>query len=1151
MLSVSGVLDICIKEFKQISDVSAFKAFFEKYSDLLYITETFSDEAYENMFKTFANTNKESIIAYSDLALAVDTLVNVEKAKIAQFLEELNAASAEGDNEKIETLLTETYADCIPFEIDTSEFKNPGAIYKKMTGITYYSVEEVENVFYAVFEAQRYAEEGRDNAVIMSSVSKYFDGWTVLRSNNFGGVSLSLGDENVATLSAYEGLKSPGKGSVETGLDGYVYQAPGSFGNNIESVAAAVDSANGTVAFNNQDGNFTIKDASGNRAKSQTIITVFDLTKPKGRVTGTLSDGWHNIVIDFTEKGTSFGPLPENLRNKEKLTYRIEKSFAFADVMVKAADAPDTEYVFLGTKATSNPTNSYWFVKFEGDAATAEISNIGVYAATPNVKYDTSGYTLRDNYSFSANGESGHTMQDLLNVTPAVTMGSPVVNANGILELPKGSSLHFGGYNANLTPFDRAEIDITVSVPTGKSIFNYFADNSGNRNQNYYWGLGEVNGTTVRYEKSWETGKFYSLKFVTQVAEHDETGRPRTSASLYVKDAATNKWVCLARNILLEWKQDVTLPQIMFYLQTDDATQKMLVSDFALKTYTKDSGDYSYINNTVDMPAIDYNFSFDYMRINGDDATEFVIGGLDYHQTFQIETPAEDTWYRFYGTVKNTQNTSQKKITLYRADTAGNIVTIAENLPMLTSAGNNGVKFRLSDATTGGIKLKNIRVYNGKALDVISASANGGTATVIADFLNNNAAMSEDATILTGVYNNDVLSGAGMYTLTDDLSAYGTKRVTITDVGYDEEFKVNDGVHILFVTVNKGCSVDFVETDEIIDTELHLRELMNAEYDEIQKGREVNDHENWKKVEYTARVPEKDVQLTGAFGDLFQQNASRIKKCIKTPCYLVPNENKPDDKGWSEWLPAANEGRIIGGAAKVFTWTGDKELREFVDKMVDKVSDNMRDDGFYGYSKEEESFAVNYIPNEENTREVILNSERKNYDRQFWTYGMIAAHKVGNQKALSLVRRMYDWMEDSQYGPNMLLGHNATNAFMGTLVLAETAMGKDEDILFNQRFLDQKYWESELTNRNPVAFYKYPGDRPHCYALLGILALVLEYRLTGEKHYLDVALGGWDVYSRYYKHIGGTTAICEIDGPYLMALTGEFEEDVPILDINL
>lgn len=347
-----------------------------------------------------------------------------------------------------------------------------------------------------------------------------------------------------------------------------------------------------------------------------------------------------------------------------------------------------------------------------------------------------------------------------------------------------------------------------------------------------------------------------------------------------------------------------------------------------------------------------------------------------------------------------------------------------------------------------------------------------------------------------------------------------------------KNFKMDDGVHTLFVTAKKDCCIDFIETDEIMDMELYLRELMNAEYDEIQKGRVVNDPENWERIEYAARVPEKDMQLTGMFGELFQQNISRIKECIKTPYYLVPNENNPDDKGWSEWLPASNDGRIIGGAAKAFVWTGDNELREFVDRMVDKVSDNMREDGFYCYSKEEESFAVNYIPNEENTKEVILNSERKNYDRQFWTYGMIAADKAGNTKALPLVRRMYDWMESSEYGPNMLLGHNATNAFMGTLVLADTAMGKDDDILFNQKFLDQKYWEREFINRNPVAFYNYPGDRPHCYELLQILALVHEYRLTGEKHYIDAALGGWEVYSKYHKHIGGTTAICEIDGPY-------------------
>lgn len=783
----SGALNICIGEFKQISNVSELKAFFEKYSDLLYITDTFSDEAYSNMFTAFSLIDKENIREYSDLAEDIDLLVDAEKAKIKQFLNELNTAAAAGDSKEIETLLTVTYADIIPFEIDTSEFQNPGAIYKKMTGITYYSIDEVENVFYAVFEAQRYAEEGRDNAIIMSSVSKYFDGWNVIRSNNFGGVSISQQDENIATLSAYEGLKSAGKDSVETGLEGYVYQAPGSFGSNIESAAATVDSANGTVTFNNQDGNFTVKDASGSRAKSNSIITVFDITKPKGMVTGTFCDGYHSVKFDFTEKGTDIAPLPESLRNAEKLTYRIEKSLGAADIMVKAANAPDTDYVVLGNKTKSDAPKSYWFVKFEGNAATAEISNIGVYAATPNVKYDISGYTLRDDYSFSANGTSGYSMQDLINVSPAITTGSPVVDADGNLELAQGSDLSFGGYSDNLTSFDRAELDITVSVPTGDNMFIYWADNSGNRYQSYYWGLGETNGVSSQYEKSWETGKFYSLKFITQVAEHDETGRPRTSASLYVKDTATGKWVCLARNIVLEWRQSVTLPQIMLYLQTNDSTHKMVVSDFALKTYTKSAGEYSYINNAVDMPSIDYNFSFDYMRINGNDATEFVIGGTDYHQTFQIESVEEDIWYRFYGTVKNTQNTAQKRITLYRADIEGNIVTIAENLPMLKSAGNNGIKFRLSDTTSGGVKLKNIRVYNGKALDVISAKANNGSATVIADFLNDGVAMSEDATILTGIYNNDVLSGAGMDTLTGDLPAYGTKPVTITNVKYNNE----------------------------------------------------------------------------------------------------------------------------------------------------------------------------------------------------------------------------------------------------------------------------------------------------------------------------------------------------------------------------
>ncbi len=156
-----------------------------------------------------------------------------------------------------------------------------------------------------------------------------------------------------------------------------------------------------------------------------------------------------------------------------------------------------------------------------------------------------------------------------------------------------------------------------------------------------------------------------------------------------------------------------------------------------------------------------------------------------------LTTTEPSTWYKFFGTVKmvpeNKAAGTKDAITLYMVDTAGNITKLADNLPMKNASGGNGIKFKLANTKTAEIKLKNVRVYNGKALDIISGKTEGGKATVIADFLNDSAAMSEDAVILTGVYDDTVLSGAGIYNLTDDLDAYGTKRVTITDVGYNTE----------------------------------------------------------------------------------------------------------------------------------------------------------------------------------------------------------------------------------------------------------------------------------------------------------------------------------------------------------------------------
>ena len=67
----------------------------------------------------------------------------------------------------------------------------------------------------------------------------------------------------------------------------------------------------------------------------------------------------------------------------------------------------------------------------------------------------------------------------------------------------------------------------------------------------------------------------------------------------------------------------------------------------------------------------------------------------------------------------------------------------------------------------------------------------------------------------------------------------------------------------------------------------------------------------------------------------------------------------------------------------------------------------------------------------------------------------------------------------------------------------------------------------ELTKRQPLCMSYYPGERPHCYDLLGFEMFVDEYRATGDQKYLDAVLGGWDVYRDNFKHIGGATAIME------------------------
>jgi DUF1680 family protein len=292
---------------------------------------------------------------------------------------------------------------------------------------------------------------------------------------------------------------------------------------------------------------------------------------------------------------------------------------------------------------------------------------------------------------------------------------------------------------------------------------------------------------------------------------------------------------------------------------------------------------------------------------------------------------------------------------------------------------------------------------------------------------------------------------------------------------------------------------------------------MAAEYDLIQSGcRTYAGPEQWSPVRNRAEAPERGVVLgAGVLRDAFERNVAYLNHCAQEPTYC-------DGSSWTDWLPASNHGRMLAGAAGVLRWGERREMREIVDRIVACVEAQMRDDGYYGYYPEAASYA---------TRSSHF-SERKNYDRVFWTRGMLAAGLVGNAKSYRLLRRMYDWFNVSPYLPTLLLGGNATNGLPGGPLVHLSPVGKPEDLASTMKYLDQDFWINELRNREPLCFSHYPGERPHCYLLLGLEAFVDEYRASGLPKYLEAVQGGWDIYRENYKHIGGATAICEGGGPY-------------------
>ncbi|MDR2618321.1 MAG: glycoside hydrolase family 127 protein [Treponema sp.] len=329
------------------------------------------------------------------------------------------------------------------------------------------------------------------------------------------------------------------------------------------------------------------------------------------------------------------------------------------------------------------------------------------------------------------------------------------------------------------------------------------------------------------------------------------------------------------------------------------------------------------------------------------------------------------------------------------------------------------------------------------------------------------------------------------------------------------------------------------------DYPAELKRLMNTEYAAIKSNLKIwKPAGEWQPAAYEALMPQHGVVLLNSLvRKVYDMNIKNIKYNAGLQGYC---EGKPSDllkdeapgPGWSGWLPGSNEGRMLAGAAGALCWEEDPELRKIVNRIIGDIKARMRDDGYFNYYPEERSYVPDHTLDDwvDETKVPDIDgilSERKNYDRVFWTRGMLAAMAAGNPDAPVLLRRMYDWFNSQEkHLTHILLGGNATNGAPGGPLVYHSPAGKPDDIITSMRYFDQDYWFEAFAERQPMAFSHYPGERPHCYALLPVEALADEYTATGDPKYYNALMGAWDIYHRYYKHTGGPTAICEMGGPY-------------------
>ena len=329
-----------------------------------------------------------------------------------------------------------------------------------------------------------------------------------------------------------------------------------------------------------------------------------------------------------------------------------------------------------------------------------------------------------------------------------------------------------------------------------------------------------------------------------------------------------------------------------------------------------------------------------------------------------------------------------------------------------------------------------------------------------------------------------------------------------------------------FTEAITGKTVSFIRSNLIVNNDVYPRNFDSLWNSKLQTRLKSSDPSTWHPVLFKADAPVKGVTLSdsGLFKIVLERNINYLLHSFTVNHMLYPFLMRagkpvlPDDRPqigfWDTDLRGSNAGRFMMGAGNTLRWIENVPLRDSLNKLIDGIE----------ACREPNGYILPYP-------HVIdsLRNEEPGYARAWLTHGLIEAGISGNERAWSLLRGNADYFNHwDELLPKLIYWwYNGHQGHIASTRTYFTEIGKPEDLLVAEKYYVCDWWMDQLKVRDVKAVWQYPLSCPHNYLLTGIEPYLDHYHATGDKRYLDAALGGWDLFHDNWEHVGGSTAICE------------------------